>query len=446
MTFTIENLGPIKQADITLGDLTFVCGKNGTGKTYATYVLYGFLKNWQRYTNNLFSTISDEQITELIEKGKIVVLIENYRDKWEDVLRRIVEQYLKEIPQFFNEKDVFFSNAKFFLHLNNLEIEVEESLYLNEGDAFCKLLFRQSSRKWKFTLIYGNTSKDVIKEMVRKNLNDMFLSVMDKYLGVTPILITSEKTGIYLFEKEITNYRHLLFQNRNVFNDRFNLVSQYAQPIHDHLGLANMHYKVVKRESFIAKEHPNFILTVEKMLGINYEYRNGQHFIMIEEDSDFKKGIPLHLAASSTKALLDLHYYIKHLAHPDDLLMIDEPEISLHPEVQLQLARVLARLVNIGIKVWVATHSDYLAKEFNHLITLSTNFKGKEAIMQQYAYQEAELLKPSAVKAYVAEKQTFTPAPVSEYGMELSSFEETLNRMNDVTDAITDALNESQYD
>jgi predicted ATPase len=39
----IKNLGVLKQAEFTLGDMTIICGGNNTGKTYATYALFGFL-------------------------------------------------------------------------------------------------------------------------------------------------------------------------------------------------------------------------------------------------------------------------------------------------------------------------------------------------------------------------------------------------------------------
>ena len=46
LTFTFKNIGPIEKADLELGDLTIVAGRNNTGKTYLVYTLYGFLKAW----------------------------------------------------------------------------------------------------------------------------------------------------------------------------------------------------------------------------------------------------------------------------------------------------------------------------------------------------------------------------------------------------------------
>ena len=44
--FHFKNIGPIKKAELELGDLTIIAGRNNTGKTYIVYTLYGFLKKW----------------------------------------------------------------------------------------------------------------------------------------------------------------------------------------------------------------------------------------------------------------------------------------------------------------------------------------------------------------------------------------------------------------
>jgi len=48
MKIKIKHLGPIRQAEFILGDFTIICGANNTGKTYATYALFGFLDVWRK--------------------------------------------------------------------------------------------------------------------------------------------------------------------------------------------------------------------------------------------------------------------------------------------------------------------------------------------------------------------------------------------------------------
>ena len=49
LTFTFRTIGPIENAELELGDLTVIAGRNNTGKTYLVYTLYGFLKTWENW-------------------------------------------------------------------------------------------------------------------------------------------------------------------------------------------------------------------------------------------------------------------------------------------------------------------------------------------------------------------------------------------------------------
>ncbi|UNU23105.1 AAA family ATPase [Microcoleus vaginatus] len=68
MKVKVKNLGVLKQAEFTLGDLTIICGSNNTGKTYATYALLGFLFNWKQI---FFIEIKDDKIEQLLNDGVI---------------------------------------------------------------------------------------------------------------------------------------------------------------------------------------------------------------------------------------------------------------------------------------------------------------------------------------------------------------------------------------
>ena len=86
MKVQVENLGPLRVAEFEIGDLTIICGANNTGKTYATYALYGFLAFW----HEAFSIPVEGHIThELLANGSVEIDLEPYLnnpakiiDKW----------------------------------------------------------------------------------------------------------------------------------------------------------------------------------------------------------------------------------------------------------------------------------------------------------------------------------------------------------------------------
>ena len=156
-------------------------------------------------------------------------------------------------------------------------------------------------------------------------------------------------------------------------------------------------------------------------------------------------------SSSGVRSLLDIGFYLKHSAKPGDLLMVDEPELNLHPENQRRVARLFARLVNVGIRVFVTTHSDYIIKELNTLIMLNQRTEDLAAVAEKFGYRSEELLSADKVRVYIAEKSaikregavrnrtchTLVPAEVSQTrGIDARSFDGTINEMNKIQDEI----------
>ncbi|MGA9380806.1 MAG: AAA family ATPase, partial [Phormidium sp.] len=156
-------------------------------------------------------------------------------------------------------------------------------------------------------------------------------------------------------------------------------------------------------------------------------------------------------SSSAVRSLLDIGFYLKHKAEPGDLLMVDEPELNLHPENQRRIARLFARLINLGIKVFITTHSDYIIKELNTLIMLNHDKPHLKRIAQEEDYRVEELISAEKIKVYIAEEasikleeshrkikcQTLTPADINpELGIEARSFDPTIETMNRIQEAI----------
>ena len=157
-------------------------------------------------------------------------------------------------------------------------------------------------------------------------------------------------------------------------------------------------------------------------------------------------------SSSSVRSLLDISFYLSSIAEKGDLLMVDEPELSLHPENQRRIARLFARLANLGVKVFITTHSDYIVKELNTLIMLNHDKPHLKRIAEENGYLDSELINVDQVKVYVAEKalmplekgqkrrrpgHTLVPAKIHpELGIEVSSFDKTIDDMNRIQDDI----------
>lgn len=97
--------------------------------------------------------------------------------------------------------------------------------------------------------------------------------------------------------------------------------------------------------------------------------------VSIEFEQHGKK-IPLFTAQSSVQDLAALLIYLKHISRQNDLLILEEPEISLHPRMQIHLARLIARLINGGLYVLVSTHSPYFMEQLGHCVLAGSSERG----------------------------------------------------------------------
>ena len=123
-------------------------------------------------------------------------------------------------------------------------------------------------------------------------------------------------------------------------------------------------------------------------------------------------------------------------------LMIDEPELNLHPDAQRLMARLIVYLVNNGIKVAVSTHSDYFIKEINSLIMLKNSFEEKDDILQRYGYKGFDSLDADKVIAYHFKNGTAEKMLIEQNsGIQADTFDDVSNMLNAAYNDIYWAIN-----
>jgi ABC-type multidrug transport system ATPase subunit len=150
------------------------------------------------------------------------------------------------------------------------------------------------------------------------------------------------------------------------------------------------------------------------------------------------------MTASIVKSLASIVFYCRHQAQPNDFLIIDEPELNLHPDNQRKIARVIAQMVNAGIKVMISTHSDYIIRELNNLMMLNVKKGEKQAakLMKKYGYQKDQLLDYTKVGAYLFTSEV-TALEVTNTGFEIKTIDDEINQLNESSNEIFFTLHDN---
>lgn len=130
--------------------------------------------------------------------------------------------------------------------------------------------------------------------------------------------------------------------------------------------------------------------------------------------------------------------------------MIDEPELNLHPASQILLARLLVLLSNVGIKIFITTHSDYIVRELSNCVILN-NFNNEqiEKYFKNEDYISYHKLKYSNVGAYIAktlsnEKNGLEAVSITQdKGIEMESFNDVIQYTFDIDNIFTKMIIDS---
>ena len=81
--------------------------------------------------------------------------------------------------------------------------------------------------------------------------------------------------------------------------------------------------------------------------------------------------LPLMNTSSMVSELAPVVLYLRHVVRPGNLLIIEEPEANLHPEMQAIFTRQIVAAVQSGVRILITTHSEWILEELANLVRLS---------------------------------------------------------------------------
>jgi predicted ATP-dependent endonuclease of OLD family len=464
MKVSIQNLGVIRQAEFILGDLTIICGRNNTGKTYVTHATFGF---WEYVRQNPVFCIDKKLIELLFDKGTITVSLSDYIENIQKYLDGAAKKYAGLLNQVFAGNEGRFKNSSFRLELDKTEHVIPSNFQAEVRSAKKSVLQIRSSQdknSLDISLVVNKENDDFSSRFMFENIiNDSLETVILGKLLPRTFLASAERTGAAVFQKELDFTKNRLVEmlgDKSTKIPPFQFLSKfsgdYPLAIRKNVDFIRDLPNLKNRKSFLAKHHSDLLASFQDIIGGDYNVSKDGEIQFVPTNG---KNIKLSFveSSSSVRSLLDVGFYLHHLAKEGDILMVDEPELNLHPENQRRVARLFASLINIGIKVFITTHSDYIIKELNTLILLNQKDERLKELAKRENYKETELLDYRRVRVYIAEEalqtiegkqkkskcQTLVPADINETGIEVRCFDVTIEEMNRIQEEIIWGGNDS---
>ena len=392
MNLKLENIGMIRHADIRLDGLTVIAGENDTGKSTVGKLIFSLIKAFNRYEQDLNESKSDKAFN-IIEKVYFQLRKEyDFKENAEIKDAFFPPEFLRELKRtedpidLINDKIILLEKIDAFDVIEN--VLLIKNIYLeNESKELTikRALAKAFISEFYFELTPKNS--DLVSNIsLSEGSNKIFdISIEHdkvKSLGLYDDVffndVTFIETPIFLQMYELIRSATTLFEMIEDRSDRvFRLGrSKVALHVKDLISkLENAQYFSIQQESLFEGNLDSLLADITKITkgsGFSFEKKDKDFYFNKNENTKFKS----INTATGLKAFGIIQLLIQaNMLNERTLLIIDEPEIHLHPKWQVEYAKLIVTLVKNNIPVLLTSHSPEIIQA---LSTFSEEFGVKD--------------------------------------------------------------------
>ena len=401
-TLSVYNYGKIREAKITVSPLNFFIGDNNSGKSYLMTLLYGLLKFPAK---NLFKYMPISEEVKNWTRGfisKVTRQLEvdpgyNYVIEEEDkkYLFLLLNKYLD-----LNKKQIITDLFNESIDIEKIWIEYDKDkkyrLYVDEESeadtSFITIICCEYREK---RIGRGFNLKEEIKDAEYYS----FLSMLFIYLLRSDICdpdddityLPTTRTGFVLTYKTLSSEAveqvYSFSKEDDKPKNRLTKPSIDFIKIFSSIGEVKEHSRQSDLIDFIDNNLIEGTVKTDELPMKNIRY-------ITKWD---KKDMPLYVTSGVVTEVVPIDIIIRYT--DSKVVFYEEPEISMHPQLQQQMARLLIRLANSGIMVFVTTHSDIIMQHVNNMIKIY-NIEEPQKILDKLHYSQEDIVKKDTISVF----------------------------------------------
>ena len=365
MRLEILNINKIKEADIALNGLTVIVGENDMGKSTIGRAFFSIIKavsNMRSLSNESSANKASKHIDSLYKHfyGKKII------DGTIDLLPRVKSE-MERICQDEAERNAFLDhlNAK----IEDIDLSPRQKSLLKEDIVNIRICFDQVNNP-------AAVLKTELAYLVESEFMGQFCSSKSE---LTNVMLDTEEEGKLSFKAKDNQVTNVSFSERGFYED----ITYVESPLYFHLLdslKSSVAYREMKRTLGYKPMVPAHVKDfVDKVL--NFQNFDTQLSLFEPQSKDFhtadiihgtfaydkssrsivyqKDGMNINVA-SGIKSFGALQLLLDGYCISNNRPLIwDEPENHLHPQWQVEFAKVIVQIVNSGIPVMISTHSPY---------------------------------------------------------------------------------------
>lgn len=369
MKLVVKNFGKIGNVVIDNSGMTVIAGINNTGKSTLGKIVFAIVDS----LNNIADKIETEKRKELRYACSSVIRNFFVHRKFIDDNRFWTNNKLQVLSMNISKRIIV--NLDKNIEPANIQRIVKETfdknnMELNRDDLDYIVNFVAE----KAQEIAELSDSLIVREIINRNFNDIFRGQIN-YLNdldeeaIVELVINDKKCSIKFQNNECTSFDSEFV----IMNDVFYLDNPFiVDEIDGYIGDNRLKSKLIEKlrdasneanegliSSVIAKEklvEINAVLDKVVCGKINYEdYDDG---LMLQVDK-FEKPLKMSNLSTGLKSFVIIKFLLeKGILKSKDILILDEPEVHLHPEWQQIYAQIIVLLQKyFDMRIIITTHS-----------------------------------------------------------------------------------------
>jgi predicted ATP-dependent endonuclease of OLD family len=389
MRLRFQNIGIIEEADININGITLIAGQNDSGKSTVGKVLYALIRGLNIDEDRFNSSKKEFVRSKIMDIRNLLLRAKTSNDQDNKIRKTLFENYLE------NDNSLFYILSNGF----DIEDEVVSKSFLNDIEEIKNLYdkFENQTVKLQLDTFYNDileriklsiNSNEVLHYELKSFLDSEFNGQIQNKFSDNKCFVKIDNDKEILIDKKPFDY--------NGFNSNYSFYYNDVIFIESPLRLNDrrfiftdtmirdkniyLNYKIFKpnKEKDVFSDNTIETLRLNKLI---FDIINGGFEINSKNEIIYKKGgvdFDFGNIASGIKTFGVLQLLLqKDQLNSNTLLIIDEPEVHLHPTWQVKFAEILVILSKeFAIPIVLTSHSPYFIEAL-------------EAYTKKYKYEDS---------------------------------------------------------
>ena len=354
MLLEIENLGLINKANLEIGKINVIVGKNSTGKSTSSKFLFSLLtaassEGIQLANNDIYSRLLNF-VMYWGNKGP-----QEMEDKFKQIRNSLIHNSISSNFEDIHDNIVF--------TLENYDFKDKE-LCINDLNDLFRIIKLNRDEYFRYLTVFNALIESEYGSSLNK-FSDAHIKFHGNYDGVEfsqNIIINNEKSKGTI-SKDFLNYFN--FQNV-IYIDSPSILENNRRNSQFHLQILERKLKKVKNlddfyDDEFFKDLNRFKEDIDNLIGGNFEYVPSDDIFVFNKDDETYS---MQSTASGLKQLATIQLLLNNNElTKNSFLILDEPEINLHPGFQVEFAKFLVLAArDLNITLYINTHSPFFAE------------------------------------------------------------------------------------